>query len=77
MVDRPLRAPKSRPNHRAYLRSLRRLAPEQRLLKAFELTDLSRRLFRDGLRARFPEAGEAQLERIYLGRLEKCHNRRS
>ena len=67
----------SRPNHRVYIEALRRLTPEQRLLKAFELTDMSRALFRDGLRARFPQASDAELERIYLERLEKCHNRRS
>ena len=69
--------PKPRPNHRLYLEALRRLTPEQRLLKAFELTDLSRALFRAGLRRRFPEADEAELRRIYLERLEECHNRPS
>ena len=32
--------PKPRPNHRLYLEALRRLTPEQRLLKAFELTEV-------------------------------------
>jgi len=69
--------PKPRPNHQLYLEALRRLTPEQRLLKAFELTELSRELFRAGLRQRFPEAGAPELQRIYLERLEKCHNRPS
>lgn len=69
--------PKPRPNHQVYLQALRRLTPEQRLLKAFELTELSRELFRAGLRRRFPEADDAELQRIYLERLEKCHNRPS
>jgi hypothetical protein len=69
--------PKSRPNHQLYLAALRRLTPEQRLLKAFELTELSRELFRAGLRQRFPEADEAELQRIYRKRLERCHNRLS
>jgi hypothetical protein len=77
MAGPPPAAPKARPNHRVYIEALRRLTPEQRLLKAFEVTDMSRELFRDGLRARFPQAGDAVLERIYLERLEKCHNRRS
>ena len=67
--------PKPRPNHQLYLEALRRLTPEQRLLKAFELSELSRELFRSGLWQRFREAGEAELQRIYLERLEKCHNR--
>ena len=69
--------PKPRPNQHLYLEALRRLTPEQRLLKAFELTELSRELFRAGLRQRFPEADEAELQRIYLKRLERCHNRPS
>ena len=69
--------PKPRPNHQLYLDALRRLTPEQRLLKAFELTELSRELLRAGLRQRFPEAGEAELQRIYLERLAQCHNRLS
>ena len=69
--------PKPRPNHQLYLEALRRLTPEQRLLKAFELTELSRELFRAGLWQRFPEADEAELQRIYLKRLERCHNRPS
>lgn len=77
MAAPPLAAPKARPNHRVYIEALRRLTPEQRLLKAFELTDMSRALFRDGLRARFPQASDVELEHIYLERLEKCHNRRS
>jgi len=68
---------KPRPNHQVYLEALSRLTPEQRLLKAFELTDLSRALFRDGLRHRFPDASEDELQRIYLERLDLCHNRRS
>lgn len=68
---------KARPNHRVYIRALRAMTPEQRLRKAFELTDFSRALFRDGLRARFPGLSEGELERVYLDRLAKCHNRRS
>jgi hypothetical protein len=77
MAVKPAPGLKPRPNHQIYLQALRRLTPEQRLLKAFELTDLSRALFREGLRRRFREASDAELERIYLERLDKCHNRRS
>ncbi|HOT24153.1 MAG TPA: hypothetical protein PLB30_03045 [Thermoleophilia bacterium] len=77
MTNTASAALKPRPNHRIYLRALRGMTAEQRLCKAFELTDLSRALFRDGLRARFPDISEAELERLYLERLAKCHNRRS
>jgi len=70
-------AVKPHPNHEIYLRALRSMTPEQRLLKAFELTGLSRALFRDGLRLRFPGLSEERLQGLYLERLDKCHNRRS
>lgn len=66
---------KSRPNHRIYLQALRRMTPEQRLAKAFELTDMTRELFRSGLRQRFPRMPEEEFQRLYLSRLDKCHNR--
>ena len=67
--------PKPRPNHREYLRILRSMTPEQRLLKAFELSEFSRQLFKAGLRERFPEKTEAELHSLFLKRLEKCFNR--
>ena len=47
--------PKPRPNHRQYLNALRSMSEEQRLLKAFELSDFTRQLFKAGLKERFPE----------------------
>lgn len=69
-----IRDPKPRPNQGLYLEVLRRMTPEERLLKVFELSDMSKRLLRDGLRHSFPEAGELDLQRIFLERLAKCHN---
>lgn len=66
---------KERPNHRLYIQTLRRMTPEARLMKAFELTEFSRQLFLTGLRRRFPELPEDELKKLYLKRLEKCHNR--
>jgi hypothetical protein len=42
--------PKPRPNHRLYIETLRKMTPEKRLLKAFELPSFSNRLFVHGLR---------------------------
>jgi hypothetical protein len=67
--------PKPRPNRRVYLEILRKMTPQQRLLKAFELTAMARALLRQGLRKRFPELSEEELQRVYLQRLAKCHNR--
>jgi hypothetical protein len=67
--------PKPRPNHRAYLEILRSMTPGQRLQKAFELSELSRLLFLEGLRKRFPDVTKEELHQIFLKRLAKCHNR--
>ena len=67
--------PKPRPNHHQYLNALRNMTEEQRLLKAFELSDFSKQLFRAGLKERFPQKTEAELHSLFLKRLEKCHNR--
>jgi len=66
---------KPRPNHHLYIETLRSLTPEARLLKAFELTDMTRDLLLAGLRHRFPDASDDEIHRIYLERLDKCHNR--
>ena len=67
--------PKPRPNHRLYIEILRRMSPEQRLLKAFELSEFARDLFVHGLRKRFPDLPEAEFKELLLRRLDKCHNR--
>jgi hypothetical protein len=58
-----------------YIQVLRRMTPEQRLLKAFELSEFSRRLFAEGLRKRFPQLSEEEFRKLLLARLDKCHNR--
>lgn len=70
----PSRDPKPRPNHRRYIQVLRQMTPEQRLAKAFELSEMTKQLFRQGLRQRFPELDEEAFHRLYLDRLAKCHN---
>jgi hypothetical protein len=66
---------KERPNHTIYIRALRRMSPEQRLAKAFELTEFSKQLFLHGLRRRFPDMEEKKFHGLFLERLGKCHNR--
>lgn len=61
-------------NRTLYLEILRRMTPEQRLLKAFELTEFSRALFFEGLKKRFPDLSDKEIHKIYLERLDKCHN---
>jgi hypothetical protein len=67
--------PKARPNRQLYLETLRGMTPEQRLLKAFELSELSHDLLRAGIRRRYPDAGPDEVQRIYLEQLGRCQNR--
>jgi hypothetical protein len=66
---------KLNPNHSFYIRALRCMSSEARLMKAFELTEFSKQLFLHGLRKRFPDLTEEELHKLYLERLAKCHNR--
>ena len=66
---------KPRPNHREYIKVLQRMTPEQRLLKAMELSEQSKQLFKQGLRNRFPDLSDEDFHQLYLERLAKCHNR--
>jgi hypothetical protein len=66
---------KSRPNHKIYIQALRKMSPEKRLMKAFELSEFARQLFTHGLRKRFPDLEESAFKKLLLERLNKCHNR--
>src|SRR3989304_2025754 len=54
---------KPRSNHKIYIQMLRRMRPEERLLKAFELSDFALRLFTHGLKNRFPSITEDELKK--------------
>lgn len=66
---------KKRPNHKIYIQVLRQMSPEKRLLKAFELSEFANQLFIQGLNTRYPNLPDEDLKRIFLERLDKCHNR--
>jgi len=53
---------------------MRKLSPEDRLKKSFELTELTKMLFIAGLKNRFPGLSDKELKKIYLKRISKCHN---
>ena len=63
------------PNHRIYIQTIREMGPEKRLLKALDLSEFSRKLFREGLRKRFPKLSSQKFQEFYLERLKKCYNR--
>jgi len=66
---------KKQANHKIYIQTLRRMSPEQRLFKAFELSEFSKQLFVQGLRKRFPDLSKEEFDKLLRKRLEKCHNR--
>ena len=66
---------KSRPNHQRTLQILRSIKPEQKLAQVFKLNERTLKLFRIGLRRRFPELDETAFEKVYLQLRERCHNR--
>lgn len=66
--------PKPRPHRRQSLDALRRMTPEQKLAKAFELSAWTKALFIQGLRDRFPDLPEDAFRRLVADRLAKCHN---
>jgi hypothetical protein len=57
---------KQRPNHRIYIRILRDMGPEKRLKKAFELSEFSRALTRQGLQHLYPGLPPDEIQRLYL-----------
>lgn len=66
---------KKNPNHKKYIQVLSQMTPEARLLKAFELSDMTGQLFLCGLRRRFPNLNDDKIKKIYLERIKKCYNR--
>ena len=66
---------KPRPNHQIYIQTLRRMTPEQRLLRAIELSRNVREVFVAGMRKRFPDLPDEEFRKLCQRRLELCHNR--
>jgi len=65
---------KKSPDHKEYIKMMRRLSPQERLKKSFELTELTKNLFLAGLKERFPDLTDREIKKIYLERINKCHN---
>lgn len=66
---------KPRPNQDRYYETLSGMTGEERVRKAFELTEMARRATLDGIRSQHPDADEETIRRLYLERLSRCHNR--
>ena len=51
------------------------MSTEQRLIKALELSAITKELFITGLHKRFPQNTTTEIKELYLQRLAKCYNR--
>jgi hypothetical protein len=61
------------PDRAAHIEYLRSLTPEQRLEKAFALSEATRQLLIDGIRARFPDSTEDEFRELMLAlMLKRC-----
>lgn len=52
---------------------MRSMTGEQKVAKAFELTETTRQIMRAGIRAANPDASEAELQEMYVDRLLHFH----
>lgn len=66
--------PKKQPNHALYLQILRRMTPEEKILKVFDLNNFGRNLLEAGIRNSHPEFTDAEVEAAVRRRLDSCHN---
>jgi hypothetical protein len=66
---------KPRPNHQRRLRILRAMSPRERLEQLFRLNERALKLFRIGLRRRFPDLDDVEFHEVYLQMRARCHNR--
>ena len=66
---------KPRHNHEQTIKALRSMTDDQRLRKAFELSEFAKGLFWQGLKEMYPNRSDADLRPLYLERLALCHNR--
>jgi hypothetical protein len=48
-------------SHREYIKIIRRLTPEEKLKKCFELNELTKQLFLTGLKNRFPDLSKEEI----------------
>ena len=62
-------------SRKVYIDILKKMSPEQRLLKTFELTEFGKNLFFTGLKERYADLSEEEVRKIYIKKLIECHNR--
>jgi hypothetical protein len=66
---------KTYPNKQRYHQILKAMPPQDKLMKAFGLSDLANSAFRAGLKNRYPDLTDGELHKLYLEKRLECHNR--
>ncbi len=66
---------KPRPNHQRTLRILQSMTAQEKLAQVFKLNERTRKLMKAGLRNRYPQLSEDELDSLYLRVKARCHNR--
>ena len=51
-------------DHKEYIKIMRKMSPEDRLRKCFELNELTKGLFLAGLKNRFPDLSDKEIKNI-------------
>ena len=74
-TDETFAIKKPRPNHPRALQILRSMSPRQRLVQVFQLNERMLKLFRAGLRRRFPDLDDVEFQKLYLQMRARCHKR--
>jgi hypothetical protein len=54
-------------------RVVRSMTGPQKVTKAFELTEMTRQIMREGIRRQHPDAGESEIHEMYVDRLLQYH----
>ena len=65
---------KKQPNHALYMQILRRMTPEEKILKVFDLNSTGRELLAAGIRHSHPDLTETEVQAAVRRRLDSCHN---
>ncbi len=58
---------------RVWRETVARMSGADKILKSFELTELTRQIMRSGIRSQYPDANEDEVQRMYVDRLLSYH----
>ncbi len=54
-------------------RVVKSMSGPQKVAKAFELTEMTRQIMREGIRRQYPDADESEVNQLYVDRLLQYH----